>query len=99
MPLGTNVGLDPDHIMLDGDPTPPRMHSPRNFWPMSVVAKRLDVSKDAIWYGGRPRPRPHCVRWGPSSPKPAQLLNFRPTSIVAERSPISATAEHLLAIA
>jgi len=22
-----------------------------------------------IWYGGRPRPRPHCVRWGPSSPQ------------------------------
>jgi len=20
------------------------------------------------WYGGRPRSRPHCVRWGPSSP-------------------------------
>jgi len=23
---------------------------------------------DATWYGGRPRPRPHCARWGPSSP-------------------------------
>jgi len=22
----------------------------------------------ATWYGGRPRPRRHCVRWGPSSP-------------------------------
>jgi len=20
------------------------------------------------WHGGRPRPRRHCVRWGPSSP-------------------------------
>jgi len=26
------------------------------------------MDEDAIWYGGRPRPRPHCVRWEPSSP-------------------------------
>ena len=25
-------------------------------------------NQDAIWYGGRPRPRPHCVWWRPSSP-------------------------------
>jgi len=24
----------------------------------------------ATWYGGRPRPRRHCVRWGPISPPP-----------------------------
>ena len=24
--------------------------------------------QDATWYGGRPRPRRLCVRWGPSSP-------------------------------
>ena len=24
--------------------------------------------QDATWYGGRPRPRPHCLTWGPSSP-------------------------------
>jgi len=23
---------------------------------------------DATWCGGRPRPRPHSARWGPSSP-------------------------------
>jgi len=29
----------------------------------------LDGSRiqDDTWYGGRPQPRPHCVRWGPSS--------------------------------
>jgi len=26
------------------------------------------TDQDAIWYGGRPRPGPHCVRLGPSSP-------------------------------
>ena len=27
------------------------------------------MDQDATWYGGRPRPRRHCVRWGPSSPR------------------------------
>ena len=26
------------------------------------------MDQDATWYGGRPRPKQHCVRWGPSSP-------------------------------
>ena len=28
------------------------------------------MDQDATWCGGRPRPRPHCARWGPSSPSP-----------------------------
>ena len=43
------------------------------------------MDEDATWYGGRPRPRPHCVTWGPSSPQKAQLPNFRPMSVVAKR--------------
>jgi len=39
----------------------------------------------------------HIVLHGdPAPPEGAQLHNFRPMSIVAKRSPISATAEHLL---
>ena len=55
------------------------------------------MDQDATWYGDRPRPRPHCVRWGPSSPhgngqsSPLFLVHFALT-----RSPISATAERLL---
>jgi len=26
------------------------------------------MDQDATWYAGRPQPRRHCVRWGPSSP-------------------------------
>jgi len=26
------------------------------------------MDQDATWHGRRPRPRPHCVRWRPSSP-------------------------------
>ena len=28
------------------------------------------MDQDETWYGGRPRPWPQCVRWGPSSPFP-----------------------------
>jgi len=27
------------------------------------------MDQDATWYGGILWPRPHCVRWGPSSPR------------------------------
>jgi len=28
------------------------------------------MDQDETWHAGRPRPWPHCVRWGPSSPPP-----------------------------
>ena len=27
------------------------------------------MDQDTTWYGGRPRPRGHCLRWGTSSPR------------------------------
>ena len=43
MPLGTEVGLGPGDIVLDGEPAPPKRGTQApNFRPMSVVAKRLD---------------------------------------------------------
>jgi len=48
MPLGTEVDLGLRDIVLDGEPAPAPLkgHSPHpNFWPMSVVAKRLDGSR------------------------------------------------------
>ena len=27
------------------------------------------MDQDETWHGGRPLRQPHCVRWGPSSPK------------------------------
>jgi len=93
MPLGTQVGLCPGNIMSDADSAPPS--SPRgrtpNFWPMSVVAKRLDESRchlvrmyasaqATLCYMGI-QLRPHKGH----SPAP----NFRPMSIVAKWSPLS----------
>jgi len=59
----------PGHIVLDGDPAPlPQkggttpIFGPFLLWPTGWM------NQDATWYGGRPRPKPHCARWGPSSP-------------------------------
>jgi len=41
MPLDMELGLGPGFIVLDGDA---RDTAP-NFWPMSIVAKRLDGSR------------------------------------------------------
>jgi len=48
MKLGMEVGLGPGDIVLHGEPAPPapkRGTAPPNFWPMSVVAKRLEGSR------------------------------------------------------
>ena len=67
MPLGREIGLSPSDIVLDGDPAPPLQNGSRapNFRPCL-----LWMDQDATWRGGRSRPRPHCARWGPSSPFP-----------------------------
>jgi len=67
MKLGKEIGLGPGHIVLDEHPAAlpkgaqPQFFDPCLFWPND----RMDQM--ATWYGGRPRPRPHCVKWGFSS--------------------------------
>jgi len=77
MTLGTVVGLDPGHIVLDGNPAtlpergaePPQksarsyLHATWVLWPNGWL------HQDATWYGGRPRPRRLCVRWDPARPR------------------------------
>jgi len=43
--LGMEVGLGPGHIVLDGDPAPPKGGTAPNFRPMSIVVKLLDESR------------------------------------------------------
>ena len=71
MKLGMQVGLGPGHIVLDGDPGPgspshkgaqPPIFGPYLLWPNG------SLDQDATCYEGRPLTRPHCARWGPSSP-------------------------------
>jgi len=42
MKLGMKVGLGAGHIVLDGDPAPPKRGTASSFRPMFIVAKRLD---------------------------------------------------------
>ena len=71
MALGMEMGRDPDHILLHGDPAalpkkwaePPPIVGPFLLWPNGWM------HQDATWYGGRPQPRRLCVRWRPSYPQ------------------------------
>ena len=71
MPLSVQVGLGPGHIVLDGDPDPhaPKGHSPPILGPCLLWPNGW-VDQDATWYGGRPWPKWHCIRCGPSSTHP-----------------------------
>ena len=99
MPHGMEVGIGSGHIVLAGVPVPAKKGSDsspkllaRLLWPNGWI------DQDATWYEGRPRLRPHCVRWGPSSGQvghratEAPPLTFLPMSTVAQGSPISATS-------
>ena len=69
MPLGTEVGLSPGDFVFDGDPATPRKRgtpSPTQF--LAHVWPNGWMDEDATWFGSRPRPRPRCIRRGPSSP-------------------------------
>jgi len=71
------VGLGPSHIVLDGDPAPPkRSTASPNFRPMSILTKQLNwMNYDATWYEGRPRPRRHCVTRPDSSLRYRRYIN------------------------
>jgi len=69
MSLGLEVGHSPGDFVLDEDPAPcpkrgqsPPIFGPCLLWPNGYM------DQDATWYGGRPRPRWHCVRYEPSCP-------------------------------
>jgi len=72
MPLGRKVGLDPSDIVFDGDPavkSPKGGHRPLIFAPFLLWPYGW-MDQHATWHGGRPRPRPHCARWGPKPHSP-----------------------------
>ena len=99
--LGTEVGLGPGHIILDGDWAPnsltPKGQSPLPIFGRCLLWQNGWMDQDATWYGGRYQPRPHCIRWGPAPPQKGHCsTRVQPTTIVAKRLPISVSTEHLL---
>jgi len=99
MPLGTEVNLGPGDVALDGVAAPALKGGLLilvKFFPCLLWLNGW-MDEDATWYGSRPRLRPHCVRWGPSSPgkghsSPPPLFGL---CLLWPLSPISATAELL----
>ena len=91
--LGMGVGLNPSHIVLD---LPRKEHNLQFLahvccgqtarWIKMPLGTKVGLSPGQIMLDGDPTPSPQ---------KGAQPPNFGPVSIVAKRSPISATAEHL----
>jgi len=69
MPLGMEVGLSPGDFVLDVNQLPPKRAQSPIFGPCLLLPNGC-MYQDTTWYGGRPQPRLHCVRWGPSSPSP-----------------------------
>jgi len=93
------VGLCPGQIVLDGDPAP----FPKKGAHLQFLA-HVCCGQMAGWIKV---PLGTMVGFGlgnvvldadPASPQKGTHPNFQPMSVVAKRSPISATAEHLLNI-
>jgi len=68
MPLDTEVNLGPGDVVLDGSHLPLTGAQPPVFG-SCLLRPNGWMDEDATLYGSRPRPRSHCVRWGPSSPR------------------------------
>jgi len=102
MPLGTEVGLGPGHIILDGDwapnSLPPKGQSPlpifgqcllwqNGGWIKMPLGMEVDISLGHIVLDGDPAPPPQ---------KGALQHRVQPTTTVAKRLPIAISTEHLL---
>jgi len=80
VPLDMKVGLSQGKFVLDGDPPPPKKGAaPPIFGPCLLLPNGC-MDQDATWYGGRHRPRQHCVRRGPSSASPKRGQSPTPFS-------------------
>jgi len=75
-------------------------HSPPIFGPCLLWPNSW-MDQAATWYRGRPRPRRHCVRWGPSYPphpkRGTALPIFRRKSVVdkCSRAGVSKSVKNL----
>ena len=73
------VRLGPSYLQIKGHTHHNPVFGPCLLWPNGWM------DEDATWYGSRPRPRPHCIRRGPSSARNGHSSppSFRPVFIVA----------------
>jgi len=86
MPLGTDVGLGPGHIVLDGDPALPQKGAQQpTIFGQCLLMPNGWMDQDATWYGGRPGPWPHCVDGDSVPSRRGTAPNFWPMFVVAKR--------------
>jgi len=91
MKLGTQVGLGSGHIVLDGDPAPPRPkgYSPHPIFGPYLLRPNGCMDQDTTWYGARPQPGDFVLDGDPAVPSPRKgaepLPSFWPISIVVKR--------------
>ena len=71
LPLGMEVGRSPGHVVLDGNPAPPRNgpSSPLPTFDPCLLWPNGWMNQDATSYGDKPWPRPRCVRWERPPPR------------------------------
>ena len=70
MSFGMEVGLGLRDSVRWGTHLPPEKgHThPQPIFGLCLLCPNGWMDQDVTWYGRMPRPRRHCVRWGPSSP-------------------------------
>ena len=95
MPLGREVDLGPRHIVLDEDPAPLKRGTAAHFLAHVYCGQTAEWIKMPLGTKVGLGPGHTVLDINPAPPKEGQPP-FRPVSIVAKRSPISATAEHLV---
>jgi len=84
-------------LMTIWGPSPQKGHSPPLIFSACLFWPNGWMDQDATWYRGRPQPRRHYVRWGPSSPTEGAtaVAHFLAHIYVAKWLLIAATAELL----
>jgi len=65
MKLGVQVALA-GHIVLDGDPAPPKEAQPPPIFGPCLLWPNGWMDQDATWYEGMPWRMPRCVSWSMS---------------------------------
>jgi len=67
-PLGMEVCLGPGDFVFHGNQLPQKKGAAIHpIFGLCLTWPNGWIDQDTTSYGGRPRPRPHCARWGPSS--------------------------------